>query len=158
VQAVNPQFALTAANAAAVAGICRSLDGLPLALELAAVRSRVLAPAAMLSRLEHRLALLTGGARDLPARQRTMRETIAWSYDLLDPEHQTLFRRLSVFTGGCTLAAAESLLGGHADDVLDGIEVLVRNSLIQPAGTTEDESRYVMLRDHPGLRVRANRG
>lgn len=145
VQAVNPQFALTAANAAAVAGICRSLDGLPLALELAAARSRVLPPAAMLSRLEHRLALLTGGARDLPARQRTMRETIAWSYDLLDPEHQTLFRRLSVFTGGCTLAAAESLLGGHADDVLDGIEVLVRNSLIQPAGTTEDESRYVML-------------
>ncbi len=107
VQAVRPHFALTADNAPAVAGICRRLDGLPLALELAAARVKLFPPQALLRRLEQRLPLLTGGARTLPARQQTMRNTIAWSHDLLSSEEQTLFRQLAVFPGGCTLEAAE---------------------------------------------------
>src|SRR5205085_2566920 len=96
-ESVRPDFALTDENAAAVAEICRRLDGLPLAIELAAARVKLLPPQAMVPRLAHSLALLAGGARDLPARQQTLRGTISWSYDLLDATEQALFRRLSVF-------------------------------------------------------------
>src|SRR5262249_35029294 len=109
VQAIRPDFRVSKANAHAIAEICHRLDGLPLALELAAARIKVLSPQALLARLEHRLQVLTGGARDLPERQQTLRSTIAWSYDLLDAEEQRLFRRLSAFVGGCTLEAAEAL-------------------------------------------------
>ncbi|MBI3980207.1 MAG: adenylate/guanylate cyclase domain-containing protein [Chloroflexi bacterium] len=105
--AVKPDFAITPGNAAVVAEICHRLDGLPLAIELAAARIKYLPPQAMLARLDHRLSLLTGGPRDLPARQQTLRGAIAWSYDLLSESEKTLFCRLSVFVGGCTIDAAE---------------------------------------------------
>src|SRR5947209_1637734 len=110
----EPDFTVTSETAPVVAAICDRLEGLPLAIELAAARIRLFPPRALLSRLESRLKLLTGGARDLPARQQTLRDAIAWSYDLLDGEEQKLFRRLSVFVGGCTLEAAEAVcdLGG----------------------------------------------
>ncbi len=116
-----------------VAAVCARLDRLPLAIELAASRARMLDPAAMLARLERRLALLTGGARDLPARQQTIRATIDWSYDLLSPSDRQLFARLSVFAGGWTIEAAEAVCGGagHGGDVLGGLESLLESSLIR---------------------------
>jgi predicted ATPase/DNA-binding XRE family transcriptional regulator len=147
---VDPAFALTAVTAPIVADLTRRLDGLPLAIELAAARSRVLPPDALLARLQPRLALLTGGARDLPARQRTMRDTIAWSYDLLAPEDQRLFRRLSVFGGGWTLDAAEAVCSDDHDRtrstaVLDGLGALMASSLVQRRDELGDGPRFGML-------------
>jgi predicted ATPase len=145
-QAVNPSFAATDANAPVLAEICRRLDGLPLAIELAAARSKILSPQALLSRLERRLQLLRGGARDLPARQQTLRATIDWSYDLLDVSEQSLFARLAVFAGGCTLEAAEvvcNLEGGP--DVLADLDALADKNLVQPRDGPDGEPRLLML-------------
>jgi predicted ATPase len=147
-QAVKPEFALTADNAPAVAAICHRLEGLPLALELAAVRVRALAPKAMLQRLEHRLSFLTSAAPDLPARQRTMKETIAWSHDLLGPVEQTLLRRLAVFAGGWDLEALEAVCGAAGDgslDALAAVEALQRCSLVHSHETADGELRFTML-------------
>jgi predicted ATPase/DNA-binding XRE family transcriptional regulator len=145
-QAVDSGFALTEENAAAVAAICRRLDGLPLAIELAAARVPLLAPNALLARLERTLPLLTGGARDLPPRQRTLRDAIAWSYDLLSPEEQALFRRMSVFVGGCTLEAVEAVTGAD-HDALGGLERLVDHNLIRHQQTEgpRGDPRFAML-------------
>jgi len=143
VQEASPGFGLTQQNAAAVATICRRLDGLPLALELVAARLRLLPPTALLARLDKALPMLSGGPRDLPERQRTMRDTVAWSHDLLPDEDQTLFERLSVFAGGFGLPAAEAVGGGS---VLEGLQTLLENSLVRPAaGEDEVEPRFTML-------------
>ena len=147
-QARQPDLALTSAHAPAIAAICVRLDGLPLAIELAAARLKLFGPEALLTRLRDRLALLTGGARDLPARQQTMRATIAWSYDLLTDAEQTLFRRLGVFVGGCTLAVAEAvcILGDALlIDVLDGMAALVDKSLVRQIAGPGGDPRFVML-------------
>ena len=133
--AVRPDFALTAENGADVAEIVRRLDGLPLAIELAAARIRLLSPAAMAQRLGDRLGLLTAGGRDLPERQRTLRGAIDWSHDLLDPEDQRLFARLGVFAGGGPLETAEAVCGIPGDevslDVIGGLERLAEQSLVR---------------------------
>jgi non-specific serine/threonine protein kinase len=138
-------FNLTAENARAVAEVCRRLDGLPLALELAAARVKLLTPRAMLDRLDHRLKLLTGGARDLPGRQQTMRGAVAWSYDLLDDEERAVLRRLAVFVGGCTLSAAEAVCGSGDEDVLDALSSLVEKSLVKQREQEDGEPRLTML-------------
>ena len=145
-QAVKPDFAITNDNASAVAEICWRLDGLPLAIELAASRVRMLSPQAMLARLEQRLPFLTGGARDAPKRQRTLRNAIGWSYDLLQPEEQVLFRRLAVFVGGCTLEAAEAVtnLDGKLD-VFAGIERLIEHSLLRQGEGRGGEPHLTIL-------------
>ena len=144
--ASHPDFALTAATASAVAAICRRLDGLPLAIELAAARINVLSPVALLARLERRLPLLTGGARDAPARQRTLRDTILWSYDLLTAPEQVLFRRLAVFVGGFTFQGAEAV-GCHdgSPDVLAGVERLCEQNLLRQEDGPGGEPRFAML-------------
>jgi predicted ATPase len=147
-QAVKPYFALTDDNARAVAEICRRLDGLPLAIELAAVRTKVFPPQALLQRLGSRLAVLTGGARDLPDRQQTLRDAIAWSYDLLDTAEKLLFRRLGVFVGGFTLAAAEAVCNADGMlvlDVVDGVSSLLDKSLLQQVEGGEGEPRFTFL-------------
>ena len=147
-QAVKPDFQLTNANAHAIAEICARLDGLPLAIELAAARSKLLPPQALLARLGQQLALLTSGARDAPARQQTLHNTIRWSYDLLDAPEQRLFRRLCVFVGGCTLEAVEVInatLANGAAQVLDGITSLIDKSLLQQIEQKGEEPRLMML-------------
>lgn len=168
-QEARADFALTDENASTIAEICRRLDGLPLAIELAAARTRLLSPAALLSRLDNRLQLLTHGPRDLPLRLQTLRDAIAWSYELLTPEEQALFRRLSVFAGGFTIEAAEYVsreAGGGSRQraerppfapasrlpsplsVLDGIGSLVDKSLIRRSHEGSEQSaepRYGML-------------
>ncbi len=147
-QAVKHQFVLTKENASAVAAICSRLDGLPLAIELAAARIKLLSPSAMLTRLESRLSLLTGGARDLPTRQQTLRNTVEWSYGLLNEAEQTLLRRFSVFTGGCTLEAVEAVCdtkGNLGLDVLDGMASLVDKSLVQQLEQVDKETRFIVL-------------
>jgi predicted ATPase/DNA-binding XRE family transcriptional regulator len=145
-RAASAGFTLTAENAADVTSICVRLDGLPLAIELAAARIKVLPPGALLARLEQRLPMLTGGGRDFPARQRTMRDAIAWSYDLLTPEEQRLFRHLAVFVGGFTLTAAEAVAGPEGARVaLDGIVALVEQSLLRQSPGIGGEPRYLML-------------
>jgi predicted ATPase/transcriptional regulator with XRE-family HTH domain len=141
---VRPNFKLTSQNAQSIVEICRRLDGVPLAIELAAARIRVLPPAALLARLERRLPLLTGGARDLPARQQTMRDAIAWSVDLLDPDEKSVFRRLAVFVNGCTLEAAEAVVSEGAS-VLAGIEVLVASNLLRLQDGLGGEPRFLWL-------------
>jgi predicted ATPase/serine/threonine protein kinase len=147
-KAVKNDFALTKENAAAIASICARLDGLPLAIELAASRIKLLSPAAMLTRLESSLNLLTGGARDLPERQQTLRGTVDWSYNLLNAAEQSIFRRLSVFIGGCTLEAVEAVCDTKGDlglDVLDAMASMVDKSLAQQLEQPGAEARFLML-------------
>src|SRR5947209_3447641 len=148
--ATKPDLQLTSTNARAIARICVQLDGLPLAIELAAARSKLLPPQALLARLGQRLALLTGGAQDAPARQQTLRNTIAWSYNLLTPQEQQLFRWLSVFVGGCTLQAVEALCNSLEDGrgtewVFDGVASLLDKSLLLQTAQEGEEPRLMML-------------
>jgi len=147
-QAQGLGFALTNENAAVIAAICARLDGLPLAIELAAARIKLLPPEALLARLAHRLQVLTGGPRDLPARQQTLRNTMEWSYDLLTPDEQRLFRRLAVFVGGCRLSSAEAICNVPGDvtiSVLDGLASLLDNSLLHQVEQAGEEPGFVML-------------
>jgi predicted ATPase/class 3 adenylate cyclase len=145
--AVRPDFAVTSANAPAVAEICVRLDGLPLAIELASARVRVLTPQAIMERLGDRLKLLSGGSRDLPERQQTLRGAIAWSYDLLDEADQRVFARLAVFAGGATLEAIERVVfePGDAADPLDAVTSLVDKSLVRQESEPDGEPRFRML-------------
>ena len=146
--AVRPNFQITAVNSSAIGEICSRLDRLPLAIELAAARTKVLSPAAILDRLESRLQLLTGGALDLPERQQTLRNTIDWSHGLLGEEEQKLFRRFSIFIGGSTLEGAEAVCNTGRDlgmDLFDGLSSLVDKNLVQRMDRPDAESRFTML-------------
>lgn len=151
-RAIQADFHVTTDNAAAIAGICLRLDGLPLAIELAAARIKLLPPQALLTRLDRRLSVLTEGTRDLPLRQQTLRNTLAWSYELLTEREQSLFRQLSIFVGGCTLQAAEAICTapgsasvGVDGSVLDGVASLIDQSLIQQQTQRDGEPRLMML-------------
>ena len=147
-RAVKNDFVLANENAAAVVAVCNRVDGLPLAIELAAARVKLFSPSAMLNRLDSSLSLLTGGARDLPTRQQTLRGTVDWSYNLLNPAEQKLFRRIAVFAGGCTLEGIEAVCDTKGDlglPVLDGVASMVDKSLMQQVEQTEGEMRFVML-------------
>src|SRR5437899_6973438 len=146
--AAKPDFELNRENAPAVTAVCPQLDGLPLPIELAGARIKVLSPSSMLTRLASRLQLLTGGARDLPERQQTLRAAMDWSYDLLNAAEQKLFRRLSVFVGGCNLEGVEAVCDTKGDldlDLLDGMASMVDKSLVQQVEPAKGESRFVML-------------
>ena len=142
-RAVKADFAVTSANAPAVAEMCVRLDGLPLAIELAASRAKLLSPQALLARLEQRFDLLVGGPRDMPARQQTLRATIDWSYGLLGRDEQTLLARLAVFVGGCTLEAVEAVCGGAG--VLTGLTTLIDSNLLRQEEQPDGEPRFTML-------------
>src|SRR5215210_2414060 len=147
-RAVRPDFSLAEDNAPAVVEICARLDGLPLAIELAAARIKLLSPQAMLSRLDSRLKLLTGGARNLPERQRTLRNAIAWSYEMLDEGEKTLFARLAAFSGGSTLEAVEAVCDPRGDlpeDALDVVSSLLDKSLLRQEEGQGAEPRLMML-------------
>ncbi|MDQ2999141.1 MAG: adenylate/guanylate cyclase domain-containing protein, partial [Chloroflexota bacterium] len=164
-RAVRPDFLLSAQNVAAVAAICGRLDGLPLAIELAAARGKLFAPPALLLRLQRRMSLLTDGARDLPPHQRTLRSAIGWSYELLSPADQRFFACLSVFVGGGSLAAVEAVCGSWelgvrswgdrathptsisqlATPILEGLSTLLDNSLLRDVVGADGERRFVML-------------
>jgi predicted ATPase/DNA-binding CsgD family transcriptional regulator len=144
-QAIGRNFALTEDNARAVAELCVHLDGLPLAIELGAARTALLSPQMILERLGQRLSLLRWQAQDLPERQQTLRSAIAWSYDLLSPEEQTLFRRLGIFAGSFSLEAAETIGEGLGLDAFDGLASLVDKSLVQVQRREEDAVRYILL-------------
>jgi predicted ATPase len=156
-QAVEPAFTLTDDNVGTIAEICRNLDGLPLAIELAAARIRVLSPEALLARLSDPLALLTSGGADLPPRQRTLRSTIDWSYDLLDGSSRTLFAWLSVFAGGWTLEAAEAVCGDGDFDVLETMASLLDDSLVasfpDAAGRDPRFTMLATLREYAAARL-----
>ena len=144
--AVKPDFIVNNENASAVAEICFRLDGLPLAIELAAARIKLFSPQALLARLGSRLEFLKGGARDLPVRHQTLRQAVGWSYDLLNESEKALFRRLSVFVAGCTLDAAEAVCRITEDlDVLDGIAALVDKSLLRQVERLDGEPRFIIL-------------
>ena len=144
---MHPDFALTTENASTVARICRRLDGMPLAIELAAARTRLLPPRALLARLDQRLDVLRSDARDLPERHRTLREVIGWSHGLLGAADQTFFRRLAVFAGGFTVGTAEALTAslGDAGDVLEPLTALVSHSLLRQDEQPDGEPRFAML-------------
>ena len=144
-RAADPNFELTETNAPSVVKICEHLDGLPLAIELAAARVSILSPQALLARLTERLRLLTGGPRDQPPRLRSMRDAITWSHDLLSAEEQTVFRRLAVFNGGCSLEAAEAVCGDLGVDVLESITTIVHQSLLNRVEKIGTPSRFGML-------------
>ncbi len=161
-QAADPNFKLTEENARSVAEICSRLEGLPLAIELAAARTRVLSPSAILSKLESRLKFLTGGALDLPERQRTMQGAIDWSHDLLDESDRTIFRRLSVFAAGFSIDAAEAVCNAdapkHAIEVVDSVTSLLDKSLLIRVDGESGEHRFGMLevvREYAGDALRA---
>ena len=147
-RAIKPTFALTTALAPVIAAICARLDGIPLALELAAARIKLLSPQALLARLDERLALLTNGPADLPERQQTMRRAIEWSYDLLGASEQRLFRRLAIFVDGWTVEAAEAVCCGTdlpVAHVLDGLGSLVSSSLVLQVEEASGEPRFRLL-------------
>ncbi len=146
--AVRPNFAVNVDNSDAIREICRRLDGLPLAIELAAARTKLLSASAILERLQSRLQLLTGGPLDLPKRQQTLRNTIDWSHGLLNEEEQKLFRRFAVFIGGCTLEAAEAICNTGRDlgiDLFDGLSSLVDKNLVQHIERPGSDARFTML-------------
>lgn len=160
--AVRLNFTMTAENSGAIREICSRVDGLPLAIELAAARTKLLSPQAILERLESRLQLLTGGALDLPERQQTLRKTIDWSHDLLNEAEQKLLRRFSVFTGGSTIEGAEAVCDTGLDlglDVFEGISSLVGKNLVQRVDVPDSEPRFTMLetiREYAGERLLAS--
>jgi tetratricopeptide (TPR) repeat protein len=143
--AVRPGFTLTDANAHAIAEICTRLDGLPLAIELATARLRLMTPQEMTDRLDQRLSLLKGGGRDLPERQQTLRSAIAWSYELLDEDHRRFFRALGAFAGGFTLDAGEKVADPDGALGFEAVEVMVDNSLVRRAETGRGTTRFRML-------------